>query len=124
VGEAAEGVPHVLQRRLDERQAAAVAVRLLHLLHAAELEHRAAPRLRRVEAGADAVVGGDLEMALQLVRDLAVAPAPPEEPGRADGQRAQRLHDRTFTNRATIAAAWFQACSSRSASRLPTRVSV
>ncbi len=66
----ADAVAHVAQQRFKRRQAAAIAIRLLGALDAAERDHGAAAGLGRRHAGADVVVDMQLQVAFDLRRQF------------------------------------------------------
>jgi hypothetical protein len=70
----AQGVAEVAQKALDRGDAAPLAVLLLGRLDAAELYDRLSARLLRTHAGAQVVFDLHLEMSLQLLGQLPVAP--------------------------------------------------
>jgi hypothetical protein len=77
-----EAVADVLQRGLDERQDALVAVRFLSLHRSSETEHRLAPRLVGRQAAADVILDEHLEVRIDFAAELGVeAPRFEQRPG-------------------------------------------
>ena len=75
----AQRQPDVLDGVLDERHRALIAIRLFHRFESSQGEARLAPGLVRREAAAQVVVDVQREMALDLVGELTLAGAVPEE---------------------------------------------
>ena len=92
----AHAVAHVADQRLERRQAAAIAIRLLGRLDAAERDHRAPPRLGRRHAGAEVVVDVQLQVALDLGRELALGPSIGEHAEQPHATRRAWTSHRTF----------------------------
>ena len=76
----AESVADVLQRGLDERQAAVVAVRFLNLHRSSETQDGLAPRLIERQTAPDVIVGEHVEMCGHLVLELRVQGSRCEQP--------------------------------------------
>ena len=68
----ADAVPEVLQRRVDERQAAALAVRLLNLHRSSKPQDRLAAGLLRCQSATGVVLGQHVEMGFDLAAEVLV----------------------------------------------------
>ena len=120
----AQGETAVLDDHVQEREAAPVAVELLGLLDASELEEGGAARLFRRQARPDVVRDVHLQVTGQLVVELSLpARAAPEREG-APAQRPQRPHDEALVakKRASTAVVCCQSCVSFSTCVRPARV--
>ena len=73
-------------------QAAAIAMGFPGAGHTADPDERLAARFVRCHAGADVGVGVQIDVALQLVGELPLAGAGPDEAGDSRPPRAQRSH--------------------------------
>ena len=85
-------VPHVLDHRVDERDAACIAAVLRDLRHPAEVEPRAASRIGGREPRRDVLLGLALEMEAQFVGELPFDGSTPDE--RADPEEEVGQHVR------------------------------
>ena len=128
-GEPPQAVARVLQQHLDPRQPALLAVALRRRCDSAELDERLTPRLLRLEPGAHAVLHVHLQVALQLLGQLAVARAAsersrqPHEPA-PDLSRAHQDSCGGARKRARIAVASSHLRASRSICLRPARVNL
>ena len=86
----AHSISRVANERVNRGQTAAIAVGFLDRLEAAELQERGAPRVFGRHPRAHVVVDVQLQMARQLVVEVAVAPA--KQTDDANQQRAQASH--------------------------------
>ena len=77
---------------LEAGQAAAIAMGFSGAGNTADPDERLAARLVRSHAGADVVVGVQIDVALQLVGEVPLAGAGPNEAGDSRPPRAQRSH--------------------------------
>ena len=82
----------VLPEGIERREAALVAVPLLGLFHAAESQERLPSGVRRRHTAPDEVVGHDLDVRLQLSRQVVVLLRSREAAERARPQTAEGLH--------------------------------
>ena len=76
----AEREAEILQRRLEHRQAATVAVLLFDLFETAKPDDRLPPGLVEAHAGAPVVVHVHLEMRVDFIAELTVPSGPGEQP--------------------------------------------
>ena len=116
----------VLERLLHHRKAGLLAPGLLGGLDATELEHRLAARLLGGEAGAQVVVHVHLEVAFDLLGQLALAPRAPPGAAQPGQPRPQRPHARSpagARKRARISVACSHSRVSRATWRRPALVS-
>ena len=86
------GRKQIEREGVEAGQAAAIAVGFLGAGDTAELGERLAARLVRCHAGADVVVGVQIDVALQFVGEVPLAGAGPNEAGDSRPPRAQRSH--------------------------------
>ena len=77
---------------VEAGQAAAIAMRFPGAGNAADPDERLAARFVRCHAGADVVVRVQIDVALQLVGEVPLAGAGPNEAGDSRPPRAQRSH--------------------------------
>ena len=89
----ARAVPHVLRDVLQHGDPAALAVLLAHAADAAEPNQRVTARIGRRHPGTDVVVDVHLQMARQLVPQVAIAPRRREESPEPEQPRAYAFHD-------------------------------
>ena len=89
----ARGETEILERRVERRHAAAIAVQLLRQVESAQFEKRLTARLMRRHPGAQVVVGVHLNVGLELVAELTVAPLPAEQTTQPPHPGTQRSHD-------------------------------
>ena len=128
-GEPPQAVARVLQQHVDRRQTALLAIALRRRCDSAELDERLTPRLLRLEPGAHAVLHVQLQVALELLGQLAVARAASEHSGQAheeapDRSRAHQDSCGGARKRARIADASSHLRASRSTWLRPARVSL
>src|SRR5205085_1017466 len=88
----AKAEAQVAQRRLDQRQAAPVAVRLLHALDAVEAPPRRPPRLIGTHPTAPVLFGLHLQVRAYLVVKLALQSVPQEQRPQAVQESSQASH--------------------------------
>ena len=121
-----DGVAQVLQSGLEQRDAAAIAVGFLYGLEATECDEGLATGLAGRHPGAQVVVDLQLQMALELVAELLIAPSLVERPQEAHQQGADPPHDDSpgARKRATIAVVCCQSRLARSSCLRPARVSL
>ena len=85
----ADAVAEVASQRLDQRDAAPVAVGLLGLLDAAKRDQRLPPRLAGRHAGAQVVVDVQLQVAGELFVELALTARTAEERSQREPPRRE-----------------------------------
>lgn len=123
--EHAQGVSQILERRLDERQAAAIPIDLFDLIDAAEGAQRRVPGVVSGHPSAPVLVDLHLEVAADLVVEIPLEPAAREQGAQAmgvDTEGRHRVPSEDSRNRSMIADARRQCCSSLPSCRRPAGV--
>ena len=92
---AAQRVRHIAEGLIDDRHAAAIAIRLFRRLEPAKLQDGVAARLVGRHAGPDAGVDVQLQVALELLGQVGVAMTAPHEVAEPPHPRAQASHHRS-----------------------------